>query len=184
MDLVDLAVSAAPGAILGALTGGIVAELRGHRAEAREGRRRARDRARDWDLKRIADTRGQFGLEIRRLSANLRGDRETEAELAREMDRVPFPDNDVRILGAEAHPIMADLFRLSSLHGDEREVRAAADHLDDRVWSVTNELRDRAQRDETLELVELTLAGFPEDVRRRFVSRGPTAAEPLGGRLL
>jgi hypothetical protein len=111
MDVVELVAAAAPSAILGAIAGGLVAEVRGRRAEAREERRRARDRAREWDLKRIADTRAQFGLNIRSLIAHARGEAEGEAALDREIDCHPFPDNDIRIFGAHGQSLMTDLYR-------------------------------------------------------------------------
>lgn len=171
MDLAELAAAAAPGAIFGAIAGGVVAEVRGRRAEAREDARRARDRQRDHDLKRIADTRGQLHLNIASVAAHHRGDAKREAELDRDLDRLSFPDNDIRVLGREGQSIYTELLRFSGLQGDNLDVMHAETDLQDLVWRVTNDLRDRVERGEKLELVDLTLEGFPDDVRRRLVPR-------------
>ena len=168
MDLGELVLTAAPGAILGAVAGGLVAEIRGRRAEAREEARRTRDRAREWDLKRIADTRGQLHLHVATTDAHHRGDADREANLERELDRRLYPDNDVRILGDRAQEVMTQLYRFSAFHGTELEVSHAARELEDLVWRVTGDLRDRVERGERLELVEISLDAFPPDVRRAF----------------
>jgi len=64
---------------------------------------------------------------------------------------------------------MTDLYRLASHGGDGHEAYKAARVLEDRVWSVCQALRDRVERGEPLELGAITLEGFPDDVRRRFV---------------
>jgi hypothetical protein len=177
MDLGELVLTAAPGAILGAVAGGLVAELRGRRAEAREEARRVRDRAQDWDLKRLTDTRGQLLLQVASTEAHHRGDIDREAELDRELDRRPFPDNDIRILGGRAQEVMTQLYRFSSFHGSELEVSHARRELEDLVWRVIGDLRDRVERGERLELVEISLEAFPPDVRRRFVRTDRTSID-------
>jgi hypothetical protein len=177
MDLLELVATAAPGALLGAIAGGLVAEVRGRRAEAREEERQARDRAREWDLKRIADTRGQLHLQVAATEAHHRGDAEREAELDRELGVRRFPDNDIRILGDRAQAVMTQLYRFSSFQGDELDVLHAARELEDLIWRVTGELRDRVEAGEPLRLVEISLEAFPDDVRRRFVSRDRTSID-------
>jgi len=179
MDLGELVLTAAPGAILGAVAGGLVAELRGRRAEAREDARRARDRVRERDLKRIADTRGQMHLNIAEVAAHHRGEVDRQAEINRELDRQPYPDNDFRILGDQGQAIMTELLRFSSLQGDQLDVMHASSDLEDLVWRVTGELRDRVERGEPLKPVDVTLEGSPDDVRRRFVPRSTRPSDLL-----